>query len=62
MNLSRDFWLAIALICASFAGYETWLNFYLRRVNNSVMSVCLRPAQVPPVSSRAVLFIPREAL
>lgn len=60
MNLSRDFWMAIALICASFAGYETWLNFYLRRVNNTVAEVCLRPSSVPPVSTHAVFYWPKQ--
>lgn len=60
--MTRDFWLAVALICASFAGYETWLNFYLRRVNNTVAEVCLRPETVPPVSTQAVFFLSREAL
>lgn len=60
--MSKSFYLAVSLICLSFAGYETVLNFYLRRVNDQVFAVCVRPAQVPPVSSRAVLFIPREAL
>ena len=56
--MSRDFWLAVALIFASFAAYETWLNFHLRAVNNTVASVCLRPTVVPPVMSEAVFVIP----
>jgi len=60
--MTRDFWLAVALIFASFAAYETWLNFHLRAVNNAVAQACFKPTSVPPMSSQAVFFIPKEAL
>lgn len=60
--MSRHFYLALSLIFAAFAAYETWLNFHLRRVNNTVAEVCLRPSTVPPVSTQAVFVLSREAL
>lgn len=35
-----EFWFAIALICASFAAYELWLNLHLRAVNDDVVAAC----------------------
>ena len=60
--MSNEFWKAIALICVAFAGYETWINFHLRAVNNAVAQACFKPASVPPVSQSAVIYIPKEAL
>ena len=43
--MSKHFWLAIALICSTFAVYELWLNFHLRSINDAVAQACLKPAK-----------------
>lgn len=58
--MSPSFWRAIALVMLAFAGYELWLNLHLRAVNDDVLSVCLKPAHVPPVATQAVFFYSAE--
>lgn len=40
--MSRDFWFAVTLIVASFAIYETGINFYLRRLHTEAVGACVR--------------------
>ena len=40
--MSRHFWIAIALIGFAFAGYETAINFYLRRLHTQAVAACVR--------------------
>lgn len=50
--MSKPFYLALALIFAAFSAYEVWLNGHLSRLNTeamAVLSVCEKPARVPPV-------------
>ena len=43
--MSRQFWIAIALICAAFATYETVINALLRGVNDKAIAACVKPAK-----------------
>lgn len=40
--MSKRFWIALALIFACFAGYETALNLWLRRMNDQALAACIR--------------------
>jgi len=41
-KFSNGFYLAIALISISFAGFETVLNLYLRHLHTQAVAACIR--------------------
>jgi len=54
--VSRNALLVILALVVGFAGFQTWLNHEIRKVNDDVTSVCLKPAVVPRVQQ--VFYFP----
>lgn len=57
-TFSNQFYLAISLITLSFAGFEAYINFHLRAVNDSALAACVKPAQ--PSKWEAVFYVPAK--
>ena len=58
--VSKPALYTILALVTAFAAYEVLLNYALRQVNDDALAVCLKPANVPPVSQSAVFYIPHK--
>ena len=57
--MSRQFYLAVTLIVATFAAYETTLNVLNRINDKKIAELCTKPAvSGPSVRYSAVFWIP----